>query len=75
MDYKRNCKQTPEAIRGSLRARVDPQEDRRFTDDQIRSIRQRVVDGEAQTVLAREFNIGRPAIWKIIHRKSYTHVE
>jgi hypothetical protein len=46
----------------------------RLTDDDVRSIRLRHAEGEAQAKLAREYGIGKTTTWLIVHNKTWTHV-
>ena len=40
----------------------------------VLTIRKRYDNGCSQSELASLYNIGRPAIWKIIHRKTWRHI-
>lgn len=46
----------------------------RLTEDQVRAIRQRWVNGETQTALARAFGLSRTGVWAIVRRKTWTHI-
>ena len=47
---------------------------RAFTDEQVRSIRERIANGEQQRAIAREFGVVDSAISQLRNRKTYTHV-
>ena len=47
---------------------------RLFSDSQIIDIRERISNGDAKTVIAREFNVSTSTINKIVNRISYTDV-
>jgi Mor family transcriptional regulator len=47
-----------------------------LTSDQVRDIRRRYRSGESrQFELAKEYGVGRSAIYSIVHRVSWRHVE
>ncbi len=52
--------------------RVSPH--RRFSDDQVRSIRARIALGEQQRSIAMEFSVAQSVICQLNSRKTYTHI-
>jgi hypothetical protein len=48
---------------------------RRFTDDQVREIREQVSAGRNQYELAAEYGVTQGAIWCIAHHRTYRDVQ
>lgn len=48
---------------------------RKLSDDNVRNIRKRLLIGEQQTALGREFGITQAQVWKIKEGRTYAHVE
>jgi len=46
-----------------------------FTADQVREIRKAAQDGVSQRILARRWGVTQAAIWCVLHRWTYAHVE
>lgn len=45
-----------------------------LTDDDVREIRTLVTDGARHRVVAAQFGVTEPTIWKIVHRRAWVHV-
>jgi len=50
-------------------------ENRLFTDEQIRRLRERVAAGEPQYMVARDYGVSGALVSNIVHRKIYADVE
>ena len=46
----------------------------KLSDDDVRAIRRRAVEGESQRLLARVFGVAPPTINNIVHRRKWRHV-
>lgn len=46
-----------------------------LADAQVRKIRQLVASGASKTVIARQFGVHYKTVWKIIHRRTWKHIE
>ena len=46
-----------------------------LTDQNVREIRALVSDGARHRVVAGQFGVAEPTIWKIVHHRSWVHVE
>ena len=47
----------------------------KLTAEQVREIRRMSAEGIYQASIARAFNVSKPAIWHIVHRRHYARVE
>lgn len=47
----------------------------RLTEQDIRLIRSRYEQGASQTALGQEYRVTKHCIWRIVHRKNWTHVQ
>lgn len=45
-----------------------------LTEQQVLTIRQLVEEGAPQTQVARQYNIGKNAVWNIVHRLTWRHI-
>lgn len=61
-------------IEGQVREK-DGKFAQKLTEDDVRAIRKRALTGETKTSLARSYNVGSNAIFKIVNRLSWKHIE
>lgn len=47
---------------------------RKFSEDQVREMRERYASGESQTELGQAFGVPQPVVHSIVHRKTYKDV-
>lgn len=46
----------------------------KLTAEQVRTIRQRAACGETHVAIARDFGVSRHAVWRVVHRKNWSHI-
>jgi hypothetical protein len=64
-----------DAVVPATRPRGEGHYEARVTEDDVREIRRRVESGEQLQTLADAYGMTKQGIWRIVHRRSWKHVE